>query len=415
MSLRTNMTLLTILLLAASSVRAGQIEAYPIPASAEIATGTDSRGTKAPALPAPESKSVLVVAPRNGVANGQILLRAKGGAYSSRPGEPAKAGPVSTAVALSDLAGPEGAVLAATDAQVRYGQYISGEKGLSVYRWQKDIGVSAKAAEEKAAAYAMRQGYWRVDCLLPTKECEVDENLPRCAWLTFRVGPGAKPGVYKGTATARGADATIPVELEVVDAVVPDLAASAMSNDIRPMWEVIALGNGIPLDECWKSERFWDMTAAYLEKLGQLRVNNCGISILAPSTSSCLGMVKWTKKGEQWSWDYSVLDRFIATYRKAVGEPRVVDATALVHNEQKPELSFLCIDADGKLALQTLPDDPEAADVAAAFVKDLTAHLATLKLDKKLVVGVWHDKMQHTGGTIRQRGLLHGQGQVAAT
>ena len=71
-------------------------------------------------------------------------------------------------------------------------QYITGEKGLSVYRWQKDIGVSAKATEDKPGAYAIKQGYWRVDCLLPDKQCSVEEKLPRCAWLTFNIARDAK-------------------------------------------------------------------------------------------------------------------------------------------------------------------------------------------------------------------------------
>ena len=167
----------------------------------------------------------------------------------------------------------------------------------SVYRWQKDIGPSAQAGDDKAASYGVSQGRRRIDCLLPTPKCEVEENLPRCAWLTFTIAKDAAPGVYKGTAKVEGAETRIPVELKVVDAVVPDLADSAMSNDIRPMWEVIAPGNGVPLEECWQSARFWKVTSAYLEKLGALRMGSCGIGIVAPSITSSLGMVKWVRKG----------------------------------------------------------------------------------------------------------------------
>ncbi len=368
-----------------------QVEAYPIPISAEISVGANSRGAKAPAPPAPAEKALVVVAPRNGVANGQILLKAQGAAAT-------------TSVAVCDLKGPGGAAFPAAKVQVRYGQYITGEKALSVYRWRKDIGASAAADEDRASSYNIAQGLWRVDCLLPTAQCQVEENLPRCAWLTFSVSPEAAPGLYKGTATVAGAGATVPIELEIVDAMVPDPADSAMSNDVRPMWEVIAFGNGIPLEECWKSERFWKVTAAYLHKLGQLRMSNCGIAVMAPSTTSSLGMVRWVKKDEGWSWDYTVLDRFIATYRKSVGEPRVLDATALVHDEQRAGLSFLYTDADtGREGVFQMPDGQAAADLVVAFVRDLRAHLAKLGLDQRLALGIWHDKMQHTGGTIRQR------------
>ena len=370
---------------------AGPIEAYPVPTSAEISLGTDSKGAKAPAVPEPAGKTLTVVAPRNGAASGQILLKATG---------PAAA----TSVTVSELKGPGGAAIPAGQVQVRYGQYITGEKNLSVYRWQKNIGLSAKAGDEKAASYNLAQGQWRIDCLLPGPQCDVEPNLPRTAWLTFTIARDAAPGLYKGAAAVAGADVAIPIELEVVDAVVPDLAGSAMTNDIRPMWEVIALGNGIPLEDCWKSDAFWKVTAAYLEKLGQLRMSSCGIGVMAPSTTSSLGMVKWTKKGDQWTWDYSAMDKFIEAYRKAVGEPRVLEATAFSHDERKPALSILYTDGEtGKQAFLRMDDGPEAADLAVRFVKDLTAHLAAIKLDRQLAVGMWHDKMAHAGGVIRQR------------
>jgi hypothetical protein len=313
-------------------------------------------------------------------------------------------GPVDTGVTVSDLQGPGGAVLPAASVQIRYGQYITTEKNLSVYRWQKDIGVSAKPTEHRASAYAISKLRWRVDCLLPSARCEVEENLPRCAWLTFAIPCHAPPGSYSGTATVAGADAAIPIVLEIVDAVVPDLADSAMANDIRPTWEVIAFGNGIPLADCWKSDRFWKVTAAYLEKLGQLRTSNCGIGVMAPSTTSSLGMVRWIRNGGKWSWDYAVLDRFIETYRKSVGEPRVLDATALCHDGQRPGLSILYTDAaTGRQFVEVLGDDGAAGDLAVAFVRDLTGHLASLKLDRKLALGIWHDKMRHNGGAIRRR------------
>ena len=381
---------LAVLVLAAAA-GGGQVEAYPIPTSAEISVGTDSRGARGPRPPAPSGNVLTVVAPRNGVANGQILLKAKGGAATTR-------------VTVSDLRGPGGAVLPAAGVQVRYGQYITSEKALSVYRWQKGIGVSADAADDSPAAYDVSSGRWRIDCLLPTARCELEENLPRCAWLTFTIARQAAPGTYKGTATVEGAERPIAIELEIVDAVVPDLAESAMTNDVRPTWEVIALGNGIPLSDCWKTDRFWKVTAAYLEKLAQLRVSNCGIAVMAPSTTSSLGMVRWVRNGQKWSWDYTVLDRFIETYRRAVGEPRVVDATAFSHDQQRPGLTILYTDAaTGKQSVQVLGDDEAAADLAVAFVKDLRGHLAGLKLDRKLAVGIWHDKMRHSGGKIRRR------------
>jgi len=384
-------TPLLALLLTAGSAAAGQLEAYPIPTSADISVGVDSQGQKARPVPAPSGEALTVVAARNAVANGQILLKAKGE-------------PVRTSVTVSDLKGPGAASIPAGRVQVRYGQYITAEKSLSVYRWQKDIALSANAADDKPAAYNISRGLWRIDCLVPTAECEVEENLPRSAWLTFHIARDAAPGVYKGTATVAGADATIPIELEVVDAVVPDLAESVMTNDIRPMWEVIALGNGIPLADCWKSEKFWSVVAAYLDKLGRLRMSSCGISLVAPSTTSSLGMVEWIRKGDRWSWDYAPLDRFIATYRKAVGEPRLLDATAFAQDEQRPVLCVVYTDGQtGERALLQMGDDAAAADLAVAFVKGLTAHLATLKLDKKLALGIWHDKMRHQGGGIRRR------------
>jgi hypothetical protein len=98
------------------------------------------------------------------------------------------------------------------------------------------------------------------------------------------------------------------------------------------------------------------------------------------------------------------MDRFIETYRKVAGESRVLEATAFAQDEHKPALSVVYTDGDtGKEALLQTVDDEAAAELASAFVKDLTVHLAMLGLEKKLALGIWHDKMTHGGGRIRQR------------
>jgi hypothetical protein len=160
---------------------------------------------------------------------------------------------------------------------------------------------------------------------------------------------------------------------------------------------MLASGNGIPLEECWKSERFWKMVRAYLPVMGEIRQQVCSVGVVQHSYVSSTGMVKWMRDGDNWSWDFSALEKFVRIWQEVLGTPRVVEAGALRKNWNVASLRIDYIDKKtGELRSEDLPaTDPKTSALAVRFTRELIKSLAKLKLDKKLALGIWHDKMRH--------------------
>jgi hypothetical protein len=398
----------------AASVSAADLEAYPIRMTDNIGRGT----MKGRQYSKKEKKSVYVqmthyitpeasgkilktAGPINGVAHGQILLKT---AKES----------VTTAVKVGVLKSGDGTIFPAENILVRYGQYYYRSMGdlTNVYRWKKCIGGDPRYNKGKPDEYPKidpdptKGGLFRICPLLPEPKCTVEAGLARSAWLTFNIPSDTKPGIYKGTASVKGS-AEIPLELEIVDAVLPDRLQSPMVNNVRVRWEHLAFGNGIPLEECWKSDRFWALVEAYLPKLVELRNPICQIGISSPSyvtTVASEGMVSWTKEGENWSWDFTALKRFLAIYKKVIGEPRYIEATAfrqINYFRVTPAFPVLYTDkATGEKAYVELSQsEPKHVEMVVNFVKKFREVLKEAGFTQTLTIGIYHDKMIASSGT----------------
>jgi hypothetical protein len=380
----------------AVQIHAADIEAYPIPLTQNIGIGKMSHKlyvkrkpvTKVIEFKIPKQvkKELLLTAPRNGFVNGQILMIGKKDT-------------VTTSAIASDLKGPSGKVLSAKNIQILYGQYYYQNLGLHVYKWKVAIassdkcrGISTRNGE--FATPPPKKGYWMIDPLLPEKKCVIEKVLPRTAWVKIFVPADTKPGLYTGEIRIAGGPA-VPLKLDVVNAAVPPIDKSPMVNYIRPAWEIIARGNGIPEKDFWKSDEFWKMVETYLQLLRDLRMPICHIGAFSFSYPSFQGMVKWTKKGEEWEADFTTAEKFLDVYKKTVGEPLIVSASGFrTGYYTRSELQTLYYDADKKeQALITLADtSPEAMAVADRLVAGLMKALAKYGWEKKLSIAVFHDK-----------------------
>lgn len=339
-------------------------------------------------IPERHDTVLKVMAPRNGIGSGQILLKSTQGTRETR-------------VTVSDLQGGGGASLSSDNIRVRYGQWAYGNskyRPLSVFEWKQAIGLDAEQTKKNepvdlATLDLSKSGLWTVDPLLPEKTCKIHQKLPRTCWLTVSVGKDVAPGVYKGAVKVAGGP-DVPLELTVVDAVLPDREQSPMVNNPNFRWEIIARGNGIPVEEWWKSERFWKMVEKYLAVLPGIRGRTCQVGVLAPSNPcSTQGMVKWIRDGEEWSWDFTNMERFIELQRKVAGDPAIVEASN-IGGTASNGLTINFVDkATGKPgSVVLMGDDPRTWKVAVRFVKALKQSLARLKLEDKLCLGVWTDK-----------------------
>jgi len=151
-------------------------------------------------------------------------------------------------------------------------------------------------------------------------------QLPTCAlnnqaqpvWLTAEIPADTEPGVYMGAArfSASGcASAVVPIRLEVVGAPIPQRysfyldvwqhPASIAAHDSRPLW----------------SPEHWRLIRAYARDLasrGQKPITACIIRDPWDSQTAVphASMVEWRGDGERFTWDYSVLDRYVKTCTK---------------------------------------------------------------------------------------------------
>jgi hypothetical protein len=106
-------------------------------------------------------------------------------------------------------------------------------------------------------------------------------------------------------------------------------------------------------------------------------------------------MVKWFRDGDQWSWDFSNMEKFIKLHRKIAGKPILIEASCLRANWRLGSaISVKFIDKKtGKLDFISMKgDEPKTCEIAVNFVKALRQSLAGLKLEDKLALGIWTDK-----------------------
>jgi hypothetical protein len=170
-------------------------------------------------IPKQHTEVLKVVAPRNGIGSGQILLKSNKGT-------------IQTKVTVTDLKTSSGKTITSDKIRIRYGQYATGNtksKPLSVFEWKQSIAVNLEDTKEPPLPTPDPKGntFWTIDPLLPEKSCKLHKDLPRTAWFTVQVAKKTAPGTYKGTIKVNGGP-NVPLELLVVNATLPDLEQSPM-------------------------------------------------------------------------------------------------------------------------------------------------------------------------------------------
>jgi hypothetical protein len=230
------------------------------------------------ALPDEPLRPISLVAPRNGVASGQVVVSC------SSPLIGLKA-------AMSALKQGEAAV----SAQVRYA-LLDGPGTPPFFD-----GLAETLAAE-----------------VPTSAAGGIQPV----WVTVHVPKDARPGEYAGTLSLSGPPTvSVPVNLTVADWVLPDPQDFASFLDLVQSPETLAAAYNVPM---W-SERHWAAIDRSFELMAQVGCKAVYVPLVRRTDfGNQHGMVRWIKKGQEWEPDLSIAEKYIDLAVKRLGRVPVV-------------------------------------------------------------------------------------------
>ncbi|MCX7803930.1 MAG: DUF4091 domain-containing protein [Planctomycetota bacterium] len=145
-------------------------------------------------------------------------------------------------------------------------------------------------------------------------------------WVTVNVPAGAAPGEYRGKVTveAEGLAATdVPVSIKVHAWTMPEPKDYTCRNNIWQSHESSALYYGVPL---W-SEKHFELMGRVLEQTRRMGNGLCVVHLIkgAYHQGNSESMVRWVKKdGGGYEHDFSIFEKYLDVYGKALGRPNVL-------------------------------------------------------------------------------------------
>ncbi|MGD0898269.1 MAG: glycoside hydrolase domain-containing protein [Thermoguttaceae bacterium] len=233
---------------------------------------------------------VKILAPRNGVGNGQAVL--------------------------SDLAGLQGVT-----AKVEAFQGPAGAK------------IPAGAVEVRFAA--QHPGVHYCDALLE-KAPEGAKTVP--VWLIVHAPKDAAPGWYVSTLnlTANGKSFAVPVQVLVAGFKLPDPKDFSSTIGVTQSPETLAMHYQV---EPWSDAHFKLLEKSFA-LMGQVGNDHVRVTAVNPAPANWkLQMIRWVKTGGGLKPDFSILEKYLDTYVKYCAPPRAL--TVYVWDRStSPEVAF---------------------------------------------------------------------------
>lgn len=284
---------------------AGAIRVY----SSDIHDTSESPSRGGPA-------TIGLLAARNGVSSGKVVV--------SSPGkiEGLKA-------TMSDLRAP-GAAIPATLVQVRYG--VPWETTITNH--YRPRGADILLEKPLAEFPAGRRGGAKVPI-----------------WVTVRTPRAAKPGAYAGrlTVEAKGLSPVhVPVTLDVRPWTVPDTQDWRTWVELLQSPDTLAAEYKIPM---W-SEKHWAMIARSFEFIGQTGSRVVTVPLIARTNrGNAESMVRWVKTGKGdsgYTYDFSIMDRYLDLAEKHMGKPKRVIFYAWEVYLRPPENEVIVKEGDSR-------------------------------------------------------------------
>ena len=281
-------------------------------------------------------------------------------------------------VNVSKLVAQDGSTVSARHSRVRYVQYVPVNNALIGVRYQN-------VATEGVSGYGQDIV---ADPLVELDVVDVPMLRAQPVWFTIMVPAVTAPGRYDGTVEIYSDQYdvyTLPLSLTVYDYVLPDIKDYSFEMDVWLHPVAIADFQGV---EPW-SEDHWDAMIPYFENLaswGQDKIT--AIITEQPwkrswlhgeyreqTASDYLSMVQWTLKSNgEWSFDYSVYDRYVETSLEYGIGPDITNYAMLVF--RGPERLTYFDENKGEIVTDYLDvKDDRYKEVWGIFLRDFKKHL----------------------------------------
>ncbi len=232
------------------------------------------------------SKSISLKAARNETEDAQVAIRIPEGTHIAE-----------ASFSLPDLVGPGGRKIA--------------RRNLDAWWIWYTYVLNNPPQNSDPSSYLRKAPAFFPDAFLEQKKIAIRDDWTQPLWLSIRVPKGTPPGEYKGTlrinlVTKGGEkyDFDVPIALTVWPFTLPDKPHLHHTEWFEP--EVIADYYHL---EHW-SEQHWQ----WLERLAADMARHKQDMVFTPFT----GLVKVTRrKSGRFSYDFSKLDRWVKTFKKA--------------------------------------------------------------------------------------------------
>jgi len=232
------------------------------------------------------------------------------------------------------------------------------------------------------------------DHITDSPQKPVPANTCRPSWVTLKVPANVKPGIYKGSIKVEGAGMT-PVTLPVVAEIhawrIPapyDFQANAA---IEQSAYGVARQYKTPL---WSDAHFKQMDGSF-KALGLIGNDWINVPVINYTEFGNMtdSMIRWVRKADgTMTWDYTVLDKYLALARKHLGKPKVINFIVM-HGAGGYEADVQVKDEKtGKTeTLKMGGDRPWYAETWKAFACDLRMHMRSLGLEESMWWGYMWD------------------------
>ncbi|MHC4915034.1 MAG: glycoside hydrolase domain-containing protein [Planctomycetota bacterium] len=138
-------------------------------------------------------------------------------------------------------------------------------------------------------------------------------------WIRVRVPADAGGGEYRGkiaVSAAGGKPVEVPVALQVIDWKMPDPGAFTTHMGLVQSPDSLAMRYGA---EMW-SEAHWELVDESLRLMGQLGTRTLYLPLVARTHfGNAHSMVRWVRKGDSYTHDFSIVEKYVAMAAKRFG------------------------------------------------------------------------------------------------
>jgi hypothetical protein len=214
--------------------------------------------------------------------------------------------------------------------------------------------------------------------MLDTLKCfDLESMSTRPVWLSFKIPSGATFGIYNGTVEIKVKGKTkqkFPVELEVVDALLPDPSDWAYHLDLWQHPTAVARTQNL---EIWSKEHF-DALRPVMKMLAEAGQKVITVNINKdPWNNQCYDayseMIKWTKlRDGQWKYDFTVFDKWVQ-FMMDLGIKKQINCYSML--PWNNELIYTDEATNKVITISPKPGSKEFNDVWTSFLSVFKSHL----------------------------------------